>query len=64
VLDEDGRGLPHALIELSQANACGRYIHVIDQHPAPLDPSFTGARKTIPASAILLVPLWHWSPGV
>lgn len=46
VLDEDGRGIPHALIEIWQANACGRYIHVRDQHPAPLDPNFTGAGRT------------------
>jgi protocatechuate 3,4-dioxygenase beta subunit len=43
VLDEDGRGVPNTLVELWQANACGRYIHVVDQHPAPLDPNFTGA---------------------
>jgi protocatechuate 3,4-dioxygenase beta subunit len=36
VLDEDGRGVPNALVELWQANACGRYVHVLDQHPAPL----------------------------
>ncbi|MDB5546636.1 MAG: pcaH [Tardiphaga sp.] len=46
VLDEDGRGVPHALLEVWQANACGRYIHVRDQHPAPLDPNFTGAGRT------------------
>src|SRR5882724_5543712 len=40
VLDEDGRGVPNTLLELWQANACGRYIHVVDQHPAPLDPIF------------------------
>jgi protocatechuate 3,4-dioxygenase, beta subunit len=45
VLDEDGRGVPNALVELWQANACGRYIHVVDQHPAPLDPNFTGAGR-------------------
>ena len=45
VLDEDGRGVPNALIELWQANACGRYIHAVDQHPAPLDPNFTGAGR-------------------
>ena len=28
VLDEDGRGVPNALVELWQANACGRYVHV------------------------------------
>jgi protocatechuate 3,4-dioxygenase beta subunit len=46
VLDEDGRGVPNALVEVWQANACGRYVHVVDQHPAPLDPNFTGAGRT------------------
>src|SRR6202011_174956 len=46
VLDEDGRGVPNTLLEIWQANACGRYIHVRDQHPAPLDPNFTGAGRT------------------
>ncbi|MCX7308564.1 MAG: protocatechuate 3,4-dioxygenase subunit beta [Afipia sp.] len=45
VRDEDGRGVPHTLLEIWQANACGRYIHVVDQHPAPLDPNFTGAGR-------------------
>ena len=45
VRDEDGRGVPHTLLEVWQANACGRYIHVVDQHPAPLDPNFTGAGR-------------------
>jgi len=45
VLDEDGRGVPNALLEVWQANACGRYVHVVDQHPAPLDPNFTGAGR-------------------
>jgi protocatechuate 3,4-dioxygenase, beta subunit len=47
VLDEDDRPVPDALVELWQANACGRYIHVVDQHPAPLDPNFTGAGRTV-----------------
>src|SRR5436190_7575095 len=47
VLDENGRGVPHTLVEIWQANACGRYIHVVDQHPAPLDPNFTGAGRTL-----------------
>ena len=47
VLDEDGRPIPYTLIELWQANAAGRYIHNLDQHPAPLDPNFTGAGRTI-----------------
>ena len=38
VVDEDGRPVPHALVEIWQANAAGRYRHVKDNHPAPLDP--------------------------
>jgi len=45
VLDEDGRGVPDTLVEVWQANAAGRYRHVVDQHPAPLDPNFTGAGR-------------------
>ena len=47
VIDEDGRPIPHALLELWQANAAGRYVHQRDEHPAPLDPNFTGAGRTI-----------------
>jgi len=47
VLDEDNRGVPNALVELWQANSCGRYIHTRDQHPAPLDPNFTGAGRAL-----------------
>src|ERR1044071_3144150 len=43
VLDEDKRPVPDTLVEVWQANACGRYVHAVDQHPAPLDPNFTGA---------------------
>ncbi|WP_424629765.1 protocatechuate 3,4-dioxygenase subunit beta [Bradyrhizobium sp. SYSU BS000235] len=46
VRDEDGRGVANELVEVWQANACGRYVHVVDQHPAPLDPNFTGAGRT------------------
>ena len=42
VLDEDGRAVPHTLVEIWQANAAGRYRHKWDQHDAPLDPNFTG----------------------
>ena len=45
VLDEDGRPVPNTLLEVWQANAAGRYVHVRDQHPAPLDPNFTGAGR-------------------
>jgi protocatechuate 3,4-dioxygenase beta subunit len=47
VLDGDGRPVRNALLEIWQANAAGRYIHVVDQHPAPLDPNFTGAGRTV-----------------
>ena len=47
VVDEDGRPVPGALIEIWQANAAGRYRHDVDRHPAPLDPSFTGAGRTL-----------------
>lgn len=45
VLDEDGRPVPHTLIEVWQANAAGRYQHKRDQHDAPLDPNFTGTGR-------------------
>ena len=47
VLDEDGRPVSNTLIEIWQANAGGRYIHHLDNHPAPLDPNFTGAGRAI-----------------
>jgi protocatechuate 3,4-dioxygenase beta subunit len=47
VLDEDGRPIPHTLVELWQANAAGRYFHVVDQHPAPLDPNFSGSGRAV-----------------
>ena len=47
VTDRDGRPIRRSLIELWQANAAGRYIHTIDQHPAPLDPHFTGAGRCL-----------------
>jgi len=47
VMDEDGRPVPHTLVEIWQANAAGRYLHKVDQHNAPLDPNFTGAGHTL-----------------
>ncbi|HET8891639.1 MAG TPA: protocatechuate 3,4-dioxygenase subunit beta [Candidatus Angelobacter sp.] len=47
VLDSNGRPVRNTLIEIWQANAAGRYAHVNDQHPAPLDPNFTGAGRTL-----------------
>ena len=42
VLDEDGRPVRGAVVELWQANAAGRYFHPLDQRDAPLDPNFVG----------------------
>jgi protocatechuate 3,4-dioxygenase beta subunit len=47
VLDEDGRPVRSALVEVWQANAAGRYVHERDRHPAPLDPNFTGAGRCL-----------------
>lgn len=47
VLDRTGRPVRGTLLELWQANAAGRYAHDLDQHPAPLDPNFTGAGRCL-----------------
>jgi protocatechuate 3,4-dioxygenase beta subunit len=47
VLDDAGRPVPGALLEIWQANSAGRYIHKLDQHDAPLDPNFTGAGRVL-----------------
>ena len=47
VLDGDGRPVRGQLVVIWQANSSGRYIHQRDQHPAPLDPNFTGAGRVI-----------------
>src|SRR5262249_36547373 len=39
IVDEDGRPVAGALVEVWQANAAGRYRHANDAHPAPLDPN-------------------------
>jgi protocatechuate 3,4-dioxygenase beta subunit len=47
VLDSDGRPVPHALVEVWQANAAGRYRHVVDTFPGPLDPHFDGLGRVV-----------------
>jgi protocatechuate 3,4-dioxygenase beta subunit len=47
VLEEDGRPVPNTLLEIWQCNAAGRYPHVKDTHPAPLDPNFVGAGRVL-----------------
>lgn len=47
VLDENGRGVAHTLVEIWQANAGGRYRHRNDTYLAPIDPNFGGCGRTI-----------------
>lgn len=47
ILDEQGRPVPHTLIEIWQANAGGRYRHKKDTYLAPLDPNFGGCGRTL-----------------
>lgn len=47
VLDESGRGVPGALIEVWQANAGGRYRHKKEGYLAALDPNFGGCGRCI-----------------
>lgn len=47
VVDDSGRGVAHSLVEIWQTNAAGRYRHSKDEHPAPLDPNFSGAGRTL-----------------
>jgi protocatechuate 3,4-dioxygenase beta subunit len=47
LLDEGGKPVSGALIEVWQANAAGRYKHKMDQHHAPLDPNFSGFGRTL-----------------
>ena len=47
VLDSHGRAVRNQLIEVWQANSSGRYLHLRDQHPAPLDPNFTGMGRML-----------------
>jgi protocatechuate 3,4-dioxygenase beta subunit len=47
VVDGDGRPVRGQLVEIWQANAAGRYIHKRDQHPAPIDPAFTGVGRCL-----------------
>lgn len=48
VLDENGNGIPRTLVEVWQANACGRYVHWRETaFPAPLDPNFIGVGQCV-----------------
>ncbi|MDN5852714.1 MAG: protocatechuate 3,4-dioxygenase subunit beta [Actinomycetia bacterium] len=50
VTDGEGRPIAGQLVEVWQANAAGRYLHKRDQHPAPIDPHFTGVGRCLTGS--------------
>lgn len=47
LMDDWGKPIPNALIEVWQANAAGRYMHQVDQHDAPLDRNFHGNGRVL-----------------
>ncbi len=47
LMDENGNGVPGALLEVWQANAGGRYRHKREGYVAALDPDFGGCGRTI-----------------
>lgn len=47
VLDQTGRPVRGALLEVWQANAGGRYRHVNDHYVAALDPNFAGCGRCL-----------------
>lgn len=47
VVDERGKGVAGALIEIWQANAGGRYRHGKETYLAPLDPDFGGCGRVL-----------------
>ena len=47
VFDGEGKPLVGTMVEIWQANSAGRYLHRWDRWPAPLDPNFSGAGRTV-----------------
>src|SRR5258708_20339168 len=48
VLDEAGKPVPNALVEICQCNPAGRYPHPGDQHDPPLAPNSSARRPPPP----------------
>ena len=47
VIDQDGRPVRNTLVEVWQANAGGRYRHVVDGYIAAIDPNFNGCGRCV-----------------
>ena len=50
VVDAGGHPIGGTLVEVWQANASGRYRHVNDNWPGPLDPNFSGGGRVVTAA--------------
>jgi protocatechuate 3,4-dioxygenase, alpha subunit len=61
-LDADQKPVPDALIEIWQANACGKYAHPEDDQDKPIDSSFQGYGR-IPADSNGCFTLTTVKPG-
>ena len=57
-----GRPVPGTLVEIWQANAAGRYLHEVGQHPAPLDPIFNSVPEAARGRLISRVDLGSTEP--
>ena len=76
VVDEDGRPIPNAVMEIWQANSAGRYVHEMDDNLAtPVDPNFHGTGRLMtgkegefrlqtikPGAYPVLGTGWWWRP--
>ncbi len=47
LLDGDASPIGNSLVEIWQANACGRYRHDSDRTPRLLDPNFSGSGRAV-----------------
>jgi len=50
IIDEEGRAIPGARVEIWQCNAFGRYHHPRDTRDVPLDPGFQGYGEMVSAA--------------
>ena len=50
LLDQYLKPIEGALIEIWQANAAGKYLHINDKNIAPIDPNFAGCGRYITSS--------------
>lgn len=76
VMTVDGKPVPHAVLEVWQANHHGRYAHPADTNKAPLDPNFQGYAlvradaqgryklRTIKPGAYPAMPGWDRPPHI